>query len=179
MIEQWKDIKDYPGYQVSNIGNVRTNNKITSSARFPVRKWKNRVLKKKIDKYNSERVELWNENGHKTFLVHRLVANAFLGECEDSTLTVNHKDGNRLNNSVDNLEWMTRADNIRHGFRTGLYTAQKSCRLTINNEEYAFRSMEEATRFIGRGRGYISEQLKRGGKIKTKSGAYVEVQLCE
>lgn len=179
MLEQWRDIANYPGYQVSNLGSVRTKDKITSSAKYSRRKWKDRTLKTKTGKDHSVRVELWNKDGHKTFLVHRLVASAFLGEYLDSKLTVNHKDGNRLNNRVDNLEWVSLADNIRHGFNTGLYTHQKECKLIINDAVYVFRSISEASRFIGRNSSYISNALKLGRKVITKSGKCAEIILTQ
>lgn len=127
MEEIWKDIKDYKGYQVSNKGRVRTKNKKSYTKKHGIRNWKDRVLKNKVSaKDNCSRVELWNDKGHKTILVHRLVAFTFLGEPISKNMTVNHKDGNRLNNCVNNLEWLSRADNIRHGFKNGLYKKTKN-----------------------------------------------------
>ena len=171
-MEEWKDIKEYDGYQVSNLGRVRTHNKVTSSARFKERHWKDRILKQKTAKDKGLRVELWNNKGHKTILVHRLVANAFLGEAPSSDMTVNHIDGNRHNNNVNNLEWLSLADNIKHGFRTGLYkNTQKRCVLIKNDgKEYEFNSFSEACRFLGRGTSYISECKLKNKIIKDING---------
>lgn len=164
MNEVWKDIKDYPGYQVSNLGRIRTHNKVTSSRRFKLCHWKDRVIVQKISKDRNHRVDLWNENGHKTFLVHRIVAEAFLGEA--AGMTVNHIDGNRDNNTIDNLEWLSLADNIRHGFRTGLYTSQKPVRLKHPEGNFDdFPSRASASRFLGRSAEYISHHIETDGIV--------------
>jgi hypothetical protein len=64
-------------------------------------------------------VNAYNKTIKKTFLVHRLVASAFIPN-PLNLQEVNHKDGNKLNNSVLNLEWVDRSTNIKHGISTGL-----------------------------------------------------------
>lgn len=92
--------------------------KITYTVRHGKRTWIGRILHPKHgDERIGYRVDLWKDGKPKTFLVARLVCMTFYGE---SNLTVNHKDGNRLNNNIDNLEWLSREDNIRHAFNTGL-----------------------------------------------------------
>lgn len=155
MQEEWKDIKGFPGYQVSNYGRVRSHNKVTSSARYSHREWKNRILKQKVStKDKCHRICLWDANGEHTFLVHRLEADAFLGEYPG--MTVNHKDGNRHNNRIDNLEWLTIGDNIRHAFQTGLASQIPCTLIAESGERYNFRSMAEASRWLGRNTGYVS-----------------------
>ena len=115
MQEIWKDIPNYSGYQVSNLGNVRTFNKITYTDYAGIRHWKDRILKQKMttNKYGRKdcRVELWNNGKHKTYLVARLVTFTFYNQPLESKLTVNHKDGNSLNNNINNLEIITRKEN--------------------------------------------------------------------
>ena len=86
----------------------------------------------------------------------RLVAITFLGK---SNLTVNHKDGNRLNNNIENLEWLSLGDNIRHGFNNGLYPS--SVKLKHNNKVFEFYSLAAASRFLNRNNGYVSLCLQR------------------
>lgn len=170
-MEIWKDIKDYPGYQVSNLGRVRTYNKITHTEKHGIRHWENRILKQKCTKKKMLRVDLWNEKGHKTLSVHRLVAVAFLGDPPEEKMTVNHKDGNRQNNKVDNLEWLSLADNIRHGFKNGLYsTAKPIVLIDEDGKEYFFNSQSNACRFLNRGTGYITHQRKINKMIKNSEG---------
>ncbi len=129
-MEEWKDIPGYEGvYQASTLGRIRTcEGKVTSSARFPHRVWKQRVLKQKVCK-NSKgradcRVELWNGKMHRTWLVSRLVAATWCDGYRDGW-TVNHINGDPLDNRSENLEWLSHGDNIRHGFANGLYPQAK------------------------------------------------------
>ena len=116
-MEEWRDIKNYPGYQVSNLGRVRTHNKTSNTSMHQNRHWKNRILCFKKCKENiGNRVDLWKDGKPHTFLVHRLVATTFLEDLIDTDMTVNHKDGNRYNNNVENLEWLSLKSNIIHAY---------------------------------------------------------------
>lgn len=125
--------------------------------------WKDRILKQKISKKDRcSRVELWNSGKHKTILVHRLVANAFLENNLNTNLTVNHKDGNRQNNNITNLEWLTRAENITYGFENGQYSNTcKKCTLIKDNKEYEFISQAKASKFLNKNHSYINNKIKR------------------
>lgn len=106
MDEIWEDKKDYEGhYQVSNFGRVKS-----------IKFGKERILKQHIrGGYYS--VGLSKNGIVKTYLVHRLVAEAFLDN-PDNLPYVNHKDECKTNNNVDNLEWCTHEYNINYGTRT-------------------------------------------------------------
>jgi hypothetical protein len=159
-------------------GRIRTHNKVTYTKRHGARSWKDRILKPKISsKDKCLRVELWKDGKHKTVLVHRLVANAFLEKLIDSNMTVNHIDGNRLNNRIDNLEWLSRADNIRYGFANGQYSCCKKCKLMSKNGEYLFKSIAEANRFLNRNYSYIDTALKRNRTIRSKTGEIFKFEL--
>ena len=165
MQEVWKDIPDYNGYQVSNLGRIRTYNKITYTEKHGKRHWKNRILKYKGKSYSpGYRVDLWKAGKPKTLLVARLVAFTFYEkDINDTTLTVNHIDGNRLNNNLKNLEIISLADNIRHAFNTGLMPC-KQIKLTNkhNKETKICRSMTQASELMQYSKGYISAQLTKG-----------------
>lgn len=168
-MEEWKAIPDYEGlYEASNYGQIRTAmGKTTSSRRFAKRVWKQRILKQKYRKRRygggDFRVELWRGNTSHTYLVARLVA---LTWCDGymEGMTVNHIDGNPKNNRADNLEWVSIGDNIRHGFDAGLYSMQKKTHLisTTNETCYQFRSMSQASKWLGKSAGYISNIICRG-----------------
>ena len=163
--EIWKDIPQYEGiYQASNFGKIRTvEGKTTFTKKHGVRHWKSRELKGRGDNYTTgKRVSLWKDGKPKEFLVARLVAITFLGDPPQS-YTVNHKDGNRLNNRLDNLEWLSLEDNIRHGFNTGLYRKnQKSIGLKTRGKLIKFNSMAHLDAFLERGHGYTSGRIKKG-----------------
>lgn len=68
---------------------------------------------------------MWKDGKPKDFLVARLIATTFLEDLLETKMTVNHKDGNRLNNNVENLEWLSLADNIKYGFQYNQYPYKK------------------------------------------------------
>lgn len=114
--EVWKDIQGYEGlYQVSNLGVVRSLDTMGENGR----KYKG-VTKVGHDNGRGYLTVNFKVKGkQKNFYVHRLVAQQFIPN-PDNKPEVNHIDGNKYNNLVDNLEWSTRLENVRHAFRTGL-----------------------------------------------------------
>lgn len=163
--EIWKDIKNYNGYQVSNKGRVRTYNKVTFHKKNGIRHWKNRILKFKGLSYQTGyRVDLWKDGKSKTFLVARLVAFTFYDKnINDKSLTVNHKDGNRLNNNLENLELVTLKENIQHAFRTGLQTSQIKVKIEnkITGALIYPSSLSEGSKMINQNYGYLSHKIKQ------------------
>jgi hypothetical protein len=115
--EVWKDIPNYTGiYQVSNLGRVRSLDRLVYYPKIlKYRKRKGIVLTPKIITNGYLAVELCS----KAFLVHRLVANTFI-ENPQSLPDVNHKNGIKSNNWENNLEWVSKKDNIIHAHITGL-----------------------------------------------------------
>lgn len=186
--EVWKPIPGYEGlYEASSLGRIRTTEgKTTSSARFESREWQQRIMKQKYEKRHGNtgntdaRICLWKDGEEKTYLVARLVAMAFLPTPFDM-LTVNHIDGNTSNNRIDNLEWVTRADNIKLGFENGQYAAiQKSVILQSKyGEELSFRSMAEASRYLGRNNGYVSNAIANCLNCYDTNGVKYAVRLAE
>lgn len=116
-LEKIKSIKGYKHYLVSSWGNVYWNDDATyihPELNIPFTIDKLRKLKPEETKKGYLRVDLYDEKGkRKHFKVHRLVAQAFI-ENPDGKPQVNHKDGNKHNNSVTNLEWVTDAENKDH-----------------------------------------------------------------
>ena len=169
--ERWKDIPGYKGiYQASTSGRIRTTEgKVTYTERHGVRHWKSRILKTRGKQESGYRVCLWKDGKPKDWLTARLIATTFLG-MPDLEMTVNHKDGNRFNNNIENLEWLSLADNIRHGFDAGLYSSNEKAVAIIddNGKRYEFKSLAEADRYLGRRTGYVSGCKSKNRKIIDK-----------
>ena len=163
-MEEWKDIQDFPGYQVSNKGRVKGFHGILKQG---VRKKDQRSI-----------VSLAKNNKQHSQYVHRLVAEAFLPKIKDQ-LTVNHKDGNKLNNCVENLEWISLADNIRHAHKVGLYHRPIRCVLTDSNGiSTEYNSTREASIAIGRCNQYVyTVGLIRHKPLFSKDGMSYIVEL--
>ena len=106
-MEEFKDIKSYEGlYKVNKQGEVYSY--IT-----------NKKIKGSIDSNDYRQMHLSKNGEHKKKSLHRIVAEAFLPN-PNNLPEVNHKDGNKLNNSVDNLEWCSSSYNQIHAFKNGL-----------------------------------------------------------
>ena len=105
--------------KVSEDGKIYTfdHNVIRKNGRLDNRKGKQ--LRPGIDKYGYERVVLTKNGIRKTYSVHKLVALAFIPNPENKK-TINHKDGNKRNNNVSNLEWATEKENQIHKWNNGL-----------------------------------------------------------
>jgi hypothetical protein len=117
--EIWKDIRDYEGmYQVSTFGRIRSLDRYVKGRYDNMQLIRGKILSicynKRVEVCE---IHLRKNNKRKCFKIHRLVAEAFL-ENDDPTnkTTVNHIDGNRKNNRVDNLEWATYSENEKHAY---------------------------------------------------------------
>lgn len=118
--EVFKDIPGYEGlYQISNLGNV----KALSTRKMRGQYFQLRpeiILKPSIKNNGYLQVTLHNSIGHKKFIsVHCLVAICFIPNPKNKS-TVNHKDGNKINNIYSNLEWATHKDQVEHADNMGL-----------------------------------------------------------
>lgn len=123
--EVWKDIEGYEGlYQVSNLGRIKSLDRLVSYSNGGIRFYKSQILKPKLEKDGYLRIGLRKEKKKVFFLIHRLVANAFIPNL-DNLPQVNHKDENKQNNTVDNLEWCTAKYNINYGTRTERNTTSR------------------------------------------------------
>lgn len=168
MQEIWKDICNFKGYQVSNLGRIRTFNKITHTEKHGDRHWKNRIIKQKIKKRPRSNnidyiVTLWKNNKPYYFLVSRLVAFTFLEKDINSKLTVNHIDGNSSNNNINNLEIVSHKENNIHAFRNNLIKTQIKVKI-IDKETGTIiypSSLTEGSELINQNHGYLSLQIKR------------------
>jgi hypothetical protein len=122
MKEVWKDIKGYEGlYQISNLGIVKSlvRKVVSVKKKKHMRTTKERILTNVINAQGYYMINL-NINGtSKTCKIHRLVAKTFIPN-PDNKCCINHIDGDKLNNEVINLEWVTHQENSKHAHKMGL-----------------------------------------------------------
>ncbi len=143
MREIWKPIGGYAGrYEISNYGRVKTLGRFISKNSRRGKKYlyfrKGRVLKQNYSACLYPRVTVWRKPLSKTMLVHRIVAEHFIPNPENK-LCINHKDGNKLNNNVGNLEWCSYSENSYHAYKSGLMAefqnvGEKNGRAILGNE---------------------------------------------
>ena len=175
--EIWKDVFGFEGlYQVSNLGKVRSLDRLVNSG-IGIRLYKGRVLKPVNNNDGYLQVALSKDGKQTTFLVHRLVYEAFNGKIPEG-MQVNHIDEDKTNNSIENLNVMTSKENINWG--TGNERRAKSMinhkslskpiiQYSLTGEKLAeFEGLHDAARKLNINLGNISSALN--GRIKTAGG---------
>lgn len=164
--EIWKDIIDYEGlYQVSSYGRVKSlSRKVSNGKGFYI--IKERILKSILTKKGYYNISLYKNGKSKNFRVHRLVALHFISNPENKP-QINHIDGDKSNNHVDNLEWCTASENTQHAYDNGLkYISSKHIKnIILNNSKpvycpelkQEFKSMLEASKKLNIQQSHISK----------------------
>lgn len=119
-MEIWETIDGFDGvFKISNLGRVKRIECIRQHPRYGQSKFKEKIFSVHINTGGYPDVTLQHNGIRKTFRVHRLVAAAFIPNPENK-VTVNHKNGIKTDNSVENLEWNTNSENTKHSYRMGL-----------------------------------------------------------
>lgn len=170
-MEQWSVITDFPNYEVSTRGQIRH-----SSV--------NKSVKTYHDHNGYYSTELYKNGKRSDKRVHRLVAEAFIPN-PNGLPEVNHKDGNKHNNNVENLEWVSKSDNMKHAFATGLAkpsrgmlgkknpnAGRKGLPIKIVETGEVFSSSIECERKKGLNNRHINDCLK--GRQKTHGGYHFQ-----
>jgi hypothetical protein len=114
--EEWRSIPEFDGYQVSSLGRVKSTDRFCGD-RPGVTKGK--ILKPFRNKRGYLEVNLYKNSKSTAKIIHRLAAKAFISN-DFNKPQVNHIDGNKLNNKVSNLEWMSNSENQLHAYSLGL-----------------------------------------------------------
>jgi hypothetical protein len=164
MKEIWRDIPNYEGYyQASTYGNVRN---IKTGI----------ILKPYINKKNGYAYINLSKNGlSKTIRMHRIIALTFVKNKLNKPC-INHKDGNKENNCVSNLEWCTQKENVNHAIKVlkrnyanGINIMhEKNQKKVIRSDGKIYNSIKEAKQDIGNINAHIVEVCQ--GKLKTTCG---------
>lgn len=165
MEEIWKIIENSGGkYEVSNLGHVRSTLK--------------KINKKPSINKGYHKVGIIENNCKKERFIHRLVAKAFIPNPENKP-EVNHINGDKSNNTISNLEWVTPKENMAHSRLTGLNKGHKKTLPSISKKVLCvdtgkiYKSAGQAGKELGVNRCAICHQIARGGKCKGKKFVYL------
>lgn len=187
--ERWADIVGYEGrYRVSSAGNVLSVGHSIVDSAGRMRFFPDKIITPcygRNPRHAYAHINLNKPDGtQQRVRIHRLVAEAFIPNPEGLP-QVNHKDGNKANNNVENLEWCSIRDNLLHSFRTGLHPNEKFEKeagkrsvivVSPDGECTRFDTVNEAAAFMGyKYPSHLSRDLHvRGGKCKDGYFAYRE-----
>jgi|688.fasta_scaffold534206_3 hypothetical protein len=150
--EIWKDVLGFEGkYQVSNLGNIKSLRRVKERNKMGKVVIPEKVLSPHVDKVGYKRLYLYNDGFKKRDLLHRIVAKTFIPNPENKP-EVNHKNGIKTDNRVENLEWATTSENRIHAFENKLQIAIKGSKLpqSILKEEdiIAIRELWDKRKYL-------------------------------
>jgi hypothetical protein len=169
-MEIWKDIKGYEGiYQISTFGRVKSLNRVqyfnhpVTGTRH-IKKSKEFIMNNSVCKgYNF--IRLSKDSVIKSYRLCRLVAINFIPNLENKP-QVNHIDGNKKNDNLNNLEWVTKSENMIHASQNGLLntTNRKRTKVLCKTNNITYSSIKEYAKFKGVDNSTISRALSNGNK---------------
>lgn len=170
MKEIWKDVKNYENlYQVSNYGRVKSLERYVKTCGGAKRIVKEKILKPTVDNTNYYVVSLWKNNICKRTHIHRIVIETFIPNLLNKP-QVNHIDGNKLNNNINNLEWCTAKENNIHAYEYGLNPSRRKVNQYDLNGNFikTWNSIREANNFYKTS--HVSECCNNNSKRNITKG---------
>lgn len=180
-MEKWKDINGYVGlYQISSNGRVKSIHPRggNRNGKGKVRTGKEHYLTPSLSTTGYFKVCLVKNHKKKDEKVHRLVATAFIPNPENKP-NINHKDGNKTNNTVTNLEWCTQAENVKHAWSTGLRKMTpltKECLIELYIHQH--KSIQEIAKIKRTGLNRVKKHLEMYD-IEPHKGKKYEIPICD
>lgn len=162
-MEIWKIARNHHNYLVSSYGRIK-------------KRSTGKILIQTNDSHGYPAVTLIDDDGQHTKNIHRLVAETFIQNPKGKR-TVNHKDGNKRNNHISNLEWNTSSENLKHAYAHGLKKRPETCgspkrKVRILETGETFESIGECARAIGGDQAHICNCLS--GRYKTHKNLHFE-----
>ncbi|MHA1754674.1 MAG: NUMOD4 domain-containing protein [Candidatus Odinarchaeia archaeon] len=162
MNENWKPLLKFNNfYEVSNLGNIRSIARTIITKNNVQRKLKSKQLKTFINENGYSIVSIRFNNLHYNLKIHRVVATVFISNPKHK-LTINHKDGNKQNNNVLNLEWATHSENIKHAYNNKLNHNDNQLKPVLQFSKtgmfiHEHKSISAAKKFLNIKGGHIGE----------------------
>ena len=154
-MEIWKDI--YNGYQVSNLGRVKS-----------LKRHEEKIMTPQANRFGYLLAHFRVNGKDKMKAVHRVVAESFIPN-PDNKREINHINGDKTDNRVENLEWVTRGENLCHAYKTGLKNTKRVCCVELDKTFYSTRC---AAKELNLKHQHIISCCK--GKQKTSGGYHLK-----
>ena len=158
----WNFIPGYPGYQINEFGTIRSLKKMKQYQNIPGKKHL-QYLTVKTNNSGYLQTKLSIQGKAVTCSIHRLLALTFIPNLLDKP-EINHRDGNKLNNSLDNLEWATHSENIVHAYKSGLITFKTKPVYDRCRKKVFSSAREAAVHYgieVGTLRNYLNGNIKK------------------
>lgn len=177
MEEIWKDIESFEGlYKISNFGKIKSLERKVKNGNNTFRIQKEHLIKltPNLERHGYVYCMLYKDNKSYSRQVHRLVAKTFIPN-PNNLPQVNHIDGNKENNSINNLEWCTDIENKKHAWKTGLTNAEhRKQKIKCIETGEVFESVVKCSEIMNLDRRSIFRQLK-GERKHVKGYSFIRV----